>query len=98
MDCFALRDHYSFSSFQCKLDNFSLSTMSLANPSAATRPPSMLPPPSATMAAAPVAEVGGLRLAPGFFFSAEISEISPKTGFIGDHRYFQIPNKISRYL
>jgi hypothetical protein len=34
---------------------------------------------------------------PGFFFSAEISEISPKTGFIGDHRYFLIPNEIFRY-
>jgi hypothetical protein len=33
----------------------------------------------------------------GFFFSAEIFEISPKTGFIGDHRYFLIPNEIFRY-
>jgi hypothetical protein len=33
----------------------------------------------------------------GFFFSAEISEISPKTGSIGDHRYFLIPNEIFRY-
>jgi hypothetical protein len=33
----------------------------------------------------------------GFFFSAEISEISPKTSFIGDHRYFLIPNEIFRY-
>jgi hypothetical protein len=32
-----------------------------------------------------------------FFFSAEISEISPKTGFIGLHRYFLIPNEIFRY-
>jgi hypothetical protein len=36
-------------------------------------------------------------LPPGFFFSAEISEIWPKTGFIGDHRYFQIPNDIFQY-
>jgi hypothetical protein len=28
---------------------------------------------------------------------AEISEIPPKTGFIGDHRYFLIPNEIFRY-
>jgi hypothetical protein len=33
----------------------------------------------------------------GIFFSAEISEISPKTGFIGDHRYVVIPNEIFRY-
>jgi hypothetical protein len=33
----------------------------------------------------------------GFFFSAEISKISPKTGFIGDHRYFLIPDEIFRY-
>jgi hypothetical protein len=33
----------------------------------------------------------------GFFFSAEISEISPKTGFIGDPRFFVIPNEIFRY-
>jgi hypothetical protein len=33
----------------------------------------------------------------GFFFSAEISEISPKTGFIGGHRYFLIPNEIFWY-
>jgi hypothetical protein len=33
----------------------------------------------------------------GFFFSAEISEISPKTSFIGDPRYFLIPNEIFRY-
>jgi hypothetical protein len=33
----------------------------------------------------------------GFFFSAEISEISPKTGFIGDYRYFLIPSEIFRY-
>jgi hypothetical protein len=33
----------------------------------------------------------------GFFFSADISEISPKTGFIGDHRYSLIPNEIFRY-
>jgi hypothetical protein len=32
---------------------------------------------------------------PGVFFSAEISEIPPKTGFTGDHRYFLIPNEIS---
>jgi hypothetical protein len=31
------------------------------------------------------------------FFSAEISEISPKTSFTGDHRYFLIPNEIFRY-
>jgi hypothetical protein len=33
----------------------------------------------------------------GFFFSTKISEISPKTGFIGDRRYFQIPNETFRY-
>jgi hypothetical protein len=32
-----------------------------------------------------------------FFFSADISEISPKTGFIGDHRYSLIPNEIFQY-
>jgi hypothetical protein len=30
-----------------------------------------------------------------FFFSAEMSEISPKTGFTGGHRYFLIPTKFS---
>jgi hypothetical protein len=37
------------------------------------------------------------HLPAGFFFSADISEISPKTGFLGDHRYFIIPNEIFRY-
>jgi hypothetical protein len=34
---------------------------------------------------------------PGFYFSAEISEISSKTGFTGYHRYLLIPNKIFRF-
>jgi hypothetical protein len=39
-----------------------------------------------------------LDLSPsGFYFSAEISEISPKTGFTGDHRYFLVPNEIFRF-
>jgi hypothetical protein len=33
---------------------------------------------------------------PRVFFSAEISEISPETGFTGHHRYFPISNEISR--
>jgi hypothetical protein len=33
----------------------------------------------------------------GNFFSAEISEISPKTGFTGGHRYYLIPNEIVRF-
>jgi hypothetical protein len=42
--------------------------------------------------APPVAQRGGGGQ--GFFFSAEISEILPKTGFTGGHRYFLIPNEI----
>jgi hypothetical protein len=37
------------------------------------------------------------RSATGFYFSVEISKISPKTGFTGDHRYFLIPNEIFRF-